>query len=91
LAEILSANPRGVLAAVDELVTWLGGFDQYRPRGGSDAAKWLSIHRAESLIVDRKTAAKKTIFVKHAAVSLAGTIQPRALRRALGDIYLRVC
>jgi hypothetical protein len=87
LAEILAANPRGVLAAVDELATWLGGFDQYRSGRGSDAAKWLSIHRAESLIVDRKTGAKKTIFVKRAVVSLAGTIQPRALRRALGDMY----
>ncbi len=87
LAEILSENPRGVLAAVDELATWLGGFDQYHARGGADVAKWLSIHRAESLIVDRKTATKKTLFVKRAAVSLAGTIQPRALRRALGDVY----
>jgi hypothetical protein len=76
-----------VLAAVDELATWLGGFDQYHARGGADVAKWLSIHRAESLIVDRKTGSKKMIFVKRAAVSLAGTIQPRALRRALGDLY----
>jgi len=64
LAEILSNNPRGVLAAVDELATWLGGFDAYHARGGADAAKWLSIHRAEGLIVDRKTGPKKTIFVK---------------------------
>jgi len=87
LAEILASNPRGVLAAVDELATWLGGFDQYRSGHGNDAAKWLSIHRAESLIVDRKTSAKKTIFVKRAAVSLAGTIQPQALSRALGNLY----
>jgi hypothetical protein len=87
LAEILAANPRGVLAAVDELAAWLGGFDQYRSGRGSDAAKWLSIYRAESLIVDRKTGPTKTVFVKRAAVSLAGTIQPQALRRSLGDEY----
>jgi len=86
LAEILSENPRGVLAACDELATWLGAFDQYRSGRGSDAAKWLSIHRAEGLIVDRKTG-KRTIFVKRAAVSVAGSIQPRVLYRALADQY----
>ena len=85
LAEIPSDNPRGVLAACDELGTWLGGFDQYRSGRGNDAAKWLSIHRAEGLIVDRKTGTKKTIFVKRAAVSVVGSIQPRTLARALGD------
>jgi len=85
LAEILADNPRGVLAACDELGAWLGGFDQYRAGRGSDVAKWLSIHRAEGLIVDRKTGAKKTIFVKRAAVSVVGSIQPRTLSRALGD------
>ena len=87
LAEILSTNPRGVLAACDELAAWLGAFDQYRSGRGSDAAKWLSIHRAEGLIVDRKTGAKKTIFVKRACVSVAGSIQPKTLHRALGDEY----
>ncbi|HUT89809.1 MAG TPA: DUF3987 domain-containing protein [Thermoguttaceae bacterium] len=86
LAEILSDNPRGVLAACDELAAWLGAFDQYRSGRGSDAPKWLSIHRAEGLIVDRKTG-KKTIFVKRAAVSVAGSIQPKTLYRALGDDY----
>jgi len=87
LAEILSQNPRGVLVACDELAAWLGAFDQYRSGRGSDAAKWLSIHRAEGLIVDRKTGAKKTIYVKRAAVSVAGSIQPRVLYRALADEY----
>ncbi|NQT12416.1 MAG: DUF3987 domain-containing protein, partial [Planctomycetes bacterium] len=84
LAEILSDNPRGVLAANDELGAWLGGFDQYRAGRGSDVPKWLSIHRAEGLIVDRKTGAKKTVFVKRAAVSVVGSIQPTTLSRALG-------
>jgi hypothetical protein len=84
LAEILSHNPRGVLAASDELASWLGSFDQYRSGRGADAPKWLSIHRAESLIVDRKSGSKKTTFVKRAAVSVAGSIQPGALKRALG-------
>ncbi|MFH1919892.1 MAG: DUF3987 domain-containing protein [Planctomycetota bacterium] len=84
LAEILSSNPRGVLAGCDELGSWLGAFDQYRSGRGTDVPKWLSIHRAEGLIVDRKTGTKKTIFVKRAAVSVSGSIQPGALSRALG-------
>lgn len=87
LAEILEKNPRGVLAATDELGAWLGAFDQYRAGKGSDAAKWLSVFRGEPLIVDRKTGSKKTIYVKRPAVSVAGTIQPKALRRALGEEY----
>ena len=85
LAELLENNPRGLLVNCDELNSWLGSFDQYRAGRGSDAAKWLSIHRAEGLIIDRKTGAKKTIFVKRAAVSIAGSIQPATLRRSLGD------
>ena len=87
LAEILSSNPRGVLVACDELASWLGAFDMYRHGHGGDVAKWLSIHRAEGLIVDRKTGSKKTIFVKRAAVSVTGSIQPKALGRALGDEF----
>ena len=87
LVELLENNPRGLLVSCDELNSWLGSFDAYRGGRGGDAAKWLSIHRAEGLIVDRKTGPKKTIFVKRAAVSVAGSIQPGTLRRALGDEY----
>jgi hypothetical protein len=89
LAEILSLNPRGVLAACDELTAWLGAFDQYRAGRGSDCPKWLSIHRAENIIIDRKTGAKKTVFVKRAAVSVVGSVQPKTLSRALGDEYFQ--
>ena len=85
LAELLENNPRGLLVSCDELNSWLGSFDQYRGGRGGDAAKWLSIHRAESLIVDRKTGVKKTVFVKRAAVSVAGSIQPTTLCRSLGN------
>jgi hypothetical protein len=85
LAERLASAPRGLLSANDELGAWLGSFDQYRPSGGADVPRWLSIHRAEALLVDRKTGSVKTIFVKRAAVSLTGTITPSALARALGQ------
>jgi hypothetical protein len=88
LAERLDSAPRGLLSANDELGAWLGSFDQYRANGGADVPRWLSIYRAESLIIDRKTGPTKTIFVKRAAVSVTGSITPRALARALGEQHL---
>jgi len=88
LAERLSNAPRGLLSANDELGAWLGSFDQYRPGGGADVPRWLSIYRAESLIIDRKTGPVKTIFIKRAAVSVTGSITPLALARALGQEHL---
>ena len=84
LADRLKDSPRGLLVDCDELAAWLRGFDQYRKGRGSDVARFLSIHRAESLTVDRKTGAVKTIFVPRAAVSIIGGIQPRTLSRHLG-------
>lgn len=83
LAPVLAANPRGLLVAVDELSGWLASFDQYRSgRGGGDVAKWLMMHGAGSLTVDRKLTG--TLHVPAAAVSLCGGIQPGPLARALG-------
>lgn len=86
LAPILEANPRGVLAARDELGGWLGAFDQYKGKGkggaGSDVANWLELHRAGPVTVDRKTGVR-LIHIPRAAVSVCGTIQPGTLRRAL--------
>ncbi len=84
LAPLLLQNPRGLLLARDELSAWLRGFDQYRARGrGGDAAAWLELHRGGSLIVDRKTGTPRTVHVRRAAVSVAGTIQPGVLAGAL--------
>ena len=88
LADRLQDAPRGLLAACDELAAWLGSFDQYKAgaRGG-DVSRWLSIHRADGLLVDRKSGTK-TIHVPRAAVSVTGSIQPDILRRALGVEHL---
>jgi hypothetical protein len=83
LAPILDAQPRGVLLSRDELAGWLGSFDRYANGKGADAANWLSMHRAGPVTVDRKTG-KRLIHVPHAAVSVAGSIQPMTLRAALG-------
>ena len=84
---ILAGNPRGLLVAVDEQAGWLASFDQYRSgRGGADAPKWLSMHTAGSVVSDRKSTG--TAYVPSAAVSVAGGIQPGALRRAIGTQHV---
>jgi DNA polymerase I-like protein with 3'-5' exonuclease and polymerase domains len=89
LAEILEDNPRGVLVARDELAAWLGSFKQYKGRSeGSDLPNWLEMHRAGTVIVDRKTGDRTHFFVEHAAVSVAGGIQPGVLVRHLTEEFL---
>ncbi|QDT50425.1 hypothetical protein Pan258_44840 [Symmachiella dynata] len=87
LVPILQENPRGVVLHRDELVGWFGGFDRYSKAGqaSADAAHWLSIYNAESLIVDRKTGEPRMLSVPNAAVSVCGGIQPSILTRALGE------
>ena len=80
LAPVLLDNPRGVLAEVDELASWLGSFDKYS-KGSGDSAKYLSMYSADSLIVDRKTGEPKTIYVPSASVSITGGIQLGILAR----------
>ena len=83
-APLLQRCPRGALLARDELSGWLRSFDQYKGGKGGDSAHWLTMHGARDLVVDRKTAGQKPIFVPRAAVSILGGIQPQTLRRALG-------
>jgi hypothetical protein len=84
LTEILQENPRGILVHRDELAGWVGSFARYRGKsGGSDLPAWLEMHRAETVIVDRKGDDRKTVFVPRAAVSVGGSIQPGTLARVL--------
>jgi hypothetical protein len=87
IAERLNDNPRGLLVNRDELSGWLGSFDQYRSGKGSDASHWLSCYNANVLLIDRKTTARKTIYVPRAGVSITGGIQPSILGRMLGKTH----
>jgi hypothetical protein len=89
LAEILEDNPGGTLVARDELAGWLGSFTRYKAqKGGTDLPNWLEMHRAGTVIVDRKTAERQTLFIQRAAVSITGGIQPGVLARALTPEFL---
>ncbi len=89
LAEILEDNPRGTLLARDELAGWLGSFTRYKGKqGGTDLPNWLEMHRAGTVVVDRKTGERRTLFIPRAAVCIAGGIQPGVLARALTPEFL---
>jgi len=83
LAPILQQQPRGVLLAADELGAWLASFNQYKGGKGSDVEKWLELHRAGTITVDRKQAAP--LFVRNASVGVCGGIQPDPFKQALGS------
>lgn len=83
LAERLQDSPRGLLLMRDELAGWVGSFDRYAGTAGGDVAHWLSMHSAESTIVDRKKGNPPTIYVDRASVSVTGSIQPGTLRRVM--------
>jgi hypothetical protein len=83
LAPMLESNPRGLLLARDELDGWFGSFNRYA-NGNADAAHWLSMFNAETVMVDRKTG-QQTYFVPSACLSISGGIQPGILARALHD------
>ncbi len=88
LAVLLLGNPRGLLCARDELAGWLRGLNQYKARGrGGDVEAWLEFWRAGTVVIDRKSAEPRTIYVPRAAVSLCGTVQPGVLADVLTADY----
>lgn len=84
LVDRLKDCPRGVLLARDELSGFLAGLDQYKSGKGADAAHFLKMHGARTVIVDRKTGDKPTTCVRRASVSITGGIQPGILRDLIG-------
>jgi hypothetical protein len=88
LADRLQSAPRGLLCERDELSGLLNGLNQYKSKGGADVAYWLEMHRAGSLLIDRKTGDQKIIHASRAFMALTGTIQPGVLRRALTPEYM---
>jgi hypothetical protein len=84
LAGVLQDNPRGTVVYRDELSGWVGSFTRYRASAdSSDVPHWLEIHRAGPIDRSRQTGDRRDVYVRNAAVSVGGTIQPDVLRRAL--------
>jgi hypothetical protein len=86
LSDRLASNPRGVLVAKDEISHWFASFDQYKNAKGSDVSRWLSLHTAVFLAVDRlKDNRHHRIWMPR--VCITGGIQPKVLRRVLTEEF----
>jgi hypothetical protein len=86
VGELLADNPRGLLLTRDELDGWFQGFTRYKGRsGGTDRPHWLELHRSGTLRIHRLTRERGPLSVRRACCSVAGTIQPSVLARALDD------
>jgi hypothetical protein len=83
LADLLVMNPRGVIVRKDELSHLFASFDQYKDRTkGSDVARWLSLHSAFPLAIDRRSD-NRHYRIMNPRVNITGGIQPKILGRSL--------
>lgn len=87
LADVLQANPRGLLLSSAELNSWISNFERYSKAGKSsgDAGRWLLCYDGDPIEVDRRSGDKKHTFIPTAAVCVTGTIQPATLHRSIGS------
>lgn len=79
LAPILKENPKGLLAAPNELSLWFGSMNRYSGSTGADEAHYLCMYDGARLRVHRKQAGSKPITVPTALVAVTGNIQPGVL------------
>lgn len=89
VVEMLEDRPRGILVSSDEISSWFQSFTRYKGKGGgSDAARWIEMHGAGQVPVDRRTGERKHKLINRAAASVCGSIQPGILRRAMDADFL---
>ncbi len=78
LADLLQANPRGVLLHRDELTGWALAMGQYKASKSADRANWLSLWNGAPIIVNRRSRGT-ALFVDKPFVGVVGAIQPDVL------------
>jgi len=78
LADLLQANPRGVLLHRDELTGWALSMGQYKASKSADRANWLSLWNGAPIIVNRRSRGA-ALFVDTPFVGVVGAIQPDVL------------
>lgn len=74
LADLLNANPRGLLYLADELKGFFSGMGQYKEGGGNDRQFYLEAWNGRSLSQARVKS--KDRFVRRATLNVLGGIQP---------------
>ena len=85
LGSRLNDNPKGLLAAHDELSAWFCSFERFSK--SNDSAKWLEFYSANQSIIDRQGIGQRPYFIPRAFVGVTGTIQPGILRKHLTSDY----
>lgn len=79
LADLVSKQPRGILAMRDELSGWLGNMKRYA-NGGSDQPTWLEVYGGRSHVAERMS---RNTYVERFTVGILGGIQPDKLSSLL--------
>jgi hypothetical protein len=80
LADVVSANPRGVVLWRDELAGWLGNLNRYS--GGTDRPAYLEAWAAAAVTINRKSRSAP-LHLARFPVSIIGSIQPDRIAEAL--------
>ena len=80
LAAIISAQPKGILQARDELAGWLESMTRYAG-GGTDRPFWLEAYGGRGYTVERIN--REALSIDRLSVSVVGGIQPDRLYQLL--------
>ena len=83
LAQLLNAQPKGMLMQRDELAGWLGSFNRYTGGAGGERAFWIEAFGARAYTIDRVKNGGDGIFIPHLGLSIIGGIQPDNLASTL--------
>jgi hypothetical protein len=79
LGPLLAANPRGLIAAPDEMTKWVMSMDQYKGGKGGDRPFYLSVWAGEPVYIDRAKHKNEPIAVPHPFFSIVGGMMPDML------------
>jgi hypothetical protein len=79
LAELLSANERGVYFLSEEFESWLGSHDAYRSGGSKDRGEWLRAYDGGPHQVDRVR--RGAFFVPNWGIGILSATTPGALQK----------
>jgi hypothetical protein len=83
LLDVHKYNKNGLLIYVDELMGFINSFGQYKSGKSNEQEKYLAMHDAEPIVLNRKTSDPMTL--DESCVSILGGMQPSKLFDFLRD------
>lgn len=79
LADMLQANPKGILWLKDEFASLMLDMDKYTQNKGSTKSNLLSAYDCEPWKTNRASDPERNIFIPKGCVGIFGGVQPRVL------------